>query len=75
MRTTGLRAWRGPGPGRPAVPLPPERMPPLRGGRPLKRWRWVGAFGEDAMVCAATRVGRPRARVVVGGVGPRGRRG
>jgi hypothetical protein len=53
-------AWRGPGPGRPAVPLPPARMPLLRGGRPLKRWRWVGAFGPGAMACAA--------RVSVGGV-------
>ena len=40
-----------PGP-RPAVPIPPARMPPLRAGRPLKRWRYVGAFGEQAMVCA-----------------------
>jgi hypothetical protein len=23
------------------------------GGRPLKRWRWVGVFSEDLMVCAA----------------------
>lgn len=38
--------------GRPhAVPLPPERMPAFRGGRPLKRWRYVGAFGEDVMLC------------------------
>jgi len=30
-------------------------MPLLRGGRPLKRWRWVGAFSEDGtMLCAAT---------------------
>jgi hypothetical protein len=35
-------------------------MPLLRGGRPLKRWRWVGAFGPDAMACAA--------RVSIGGV-------
>jgi uncharacterized protein DUF2804 len=47
--------WRGPGPGRPALPLPlpPERMPLLRGGRPLKRWTWVGAFGPEVMLCAA----------------------
>src|SRR6476646_3705901 len=50
--------WRGPGPDRPAVPLPPERMPAWRGGRPLKRWTWVGAFGPDVMLCAASaRVG------------------
>jgi Protein of unknown function (DUF2804) len=28
-------------------------MPLLRGGRPLKRWVWVGAFGPDVMLCAA----------------------
>jgi len=64
MRTERLRAWRGSSSerdGRPSgVPLPPARMPLLRGGRPLKRWRWVGAFSEDAMACAA--------RVFVGGV-------
>lgn len=25
----------------------------LRGGRPLKRWRWIGAFSEEVMLCAA----------------------
>ena len=34
-------------------PLPPERMPAWRGGRPLKRWTWVGAFGPELMLCAA----------------------
>ena len=60
MRTERVDAWRGPAPGRPELPLPPGRMPPLRGGRPLKRWRWVGAFGPDAMACAT--------RVSIGGV-------
>jgi len=46
-------AWRGPGPGRPDVPLPPAAMPRWRDGRPLKRWTWVGAFGEEVMLCAA----------------------
>jgi hypothetical protein len=32
----------------------------VRGGRPLKRWRWVGAFGPDGMACAA--------RASIGGV-------
>ena len=50
---------------------PPARMPPLRGGRPLKRWRWVGAFGPDAMACATRVVDRRRAGRVVGGVGRR----
>ena len=48
-----MTPWRGPGPGRPAVPLPPERMPAWRGGRPLKRWTWVGACGPELMLCAA----------------------
>src|SRR4051812_43184032 len=48
-----LSAWRGPGEGRPSLPLPPERMPAWRGGRPLKRWTWVGAFGPELMLCAA----------------------
>jgi hypothetical protein len=33
-------------------------MPMIRAGRPLKRWRWVGAFGPDLMLCAGeARVG------------------
>jgi hypothetical protein len=27
--------------------------PLLRGGRPLKAWTWVGAFGPELMLCAA----------------------
>ncbi len=33
--------------------MPPARTPLLRGGRPLKRWRYVGVFGEELMICAA----------------------
>jgi len=47
------RSWRAPAPDRPSVPLPPGRMPLLRGGRPLKRWRYVGAYGPELMLCAA----------------------
>ena len=36
----------------PPVPVPPARMPMARGGRPLKRWVWVGAFGPELMLCA-----------------------
>jgi Protein of unknown function (DUF2804) len=40
------------------LPLPPERMPPLRGGRVLKRWRYVGVFSPELMLCVgAARVG------------------
>ena len=28
-------------------------MPLVRGGRPLKRWSYVGAYGPDLMLCAA----------------------
>jgi hypothetical protein len=45
--------WRGPAPGRPDLPLPPARMPLVRGGRPLKAWTYVGAYGPDVMLCAA----------------------
>ena len=46
--------WRNSGPERPDVPLPPDRMPLVRGGRPLKRWTYVGAYGPELMVCAAS---------------------
>ena len=29
-------------------------MPLVRGGRPLKRWTYVGAYGPELMVCAAS---------------------
>ena len=47
-----IRPWRGPAPDRPSLPLPPDRMPLVRGGRPLKRWSYVGAYGPDLMLCA-----------------------
>jgi hypothetical protein len=47
--------WRGPGEGRPELPLPPDGAMPLLGpGRRLrKRWRYVGVFCEEFMLCAA----------------------
>jgi len=46
--------YRGSGAGRPAgLPLPPASMPLVRGGRLLKRWRYVGVYGPQIMVCAA----------------------
>lgn len=53
MPTDPLAPWRSGLPGRPDVAVPPDAMPLLRRRRPLKRWRWVGAFGEDVMLCAA----------------------
>ncbi len=51
---TPLLPHRGDGRERPTgLPLPPRRMAPLRGGRPLKRWTYVGAWGPELMLCAA----------------------
>lgn len=33
--------------------LPPERMPLLLDGRPLKRWRYVGVYTPEVMLCVA----------------------
>jgi hypothetical protein len=58
--------YRGPfGAPRPArlgaLHLPPGRMPARRGLRPLKRWRYVGVFGPELMLCVgAARVGPAR---------------
>ena len=32
----------------------PDRMPLIRGGRPRKTWTYVGAYGPDVMLCAAS---------------------
>jgi hypothetical protein len=45
--------WRGPGDGRPSLPLPPDSMPLRRDGGLRKRWRYVGFYGEELMLCAA----------------------
>ncbi len=46
--------WRGPGPGRPELALPPGSMPLLGPARGLrKRWRYVAAFCDELMLCAA----------------------
>src|SRR4051812_35516512 len=59
----GMRPWRGSvgEAGRPEVPLPPDRMPVVRSGRPLKAWRWIGVFGPQVLLCAGSaRVGPAR---------------
>jgi Protein of unknown function (DUF2804) len=45
--------WRGPGSERPDLPLPPAPMPLRSGGQLRKRWRYVGVFSEELMLCAA----------------------
>ena len=53
--------------------LPPAPMPRRIGRRPLKRWRYVGVYGPELMLCAGmVRVGRDPADLL-GGLGPRGR--
>lgn len=50
-----LLPLRGDGTSRPqGLPLPPGRMPLLRDRRPLKRWRYVGVYGPELMLCAAS---------------------
>lgn len=61
--TAAFGPWRGAyGAARPAalaaLPLPPARMGLLRGARPLKRWRYVGVYGPELMLCVGlARVG------------------
>src|SRR5436853_5728741 len=48
---------------RSCVAGPPVPMALMRRGRPLKRWRYVGFYGPDAMLCAGdVRVGPLRQR-------------
>ncbi len=53
MDADGQLPWRGPGPDRPSLPLPPNPMPWRANSQLRKRWRYVGVFGPDAMLCAA----------------------
>jgi Protein of unknown function (DUF2804) len=55
VATAGL-PWRGPGPGRPELPLPPAKVPVRRRGSWRKQWRYLGAFSDEVLLCAA-RVG------------------
>jgi hypothetical protein len=34
--------------------MPPDSMPMVRGGRLRKRWRYVGVYSEEVMLCAAS---------------------
>ena len=45
---------RGDGSTRPSgLALPPAHMPLLHDRRPLKRWRYVGVYGDELILCAA----------------------
>jgi hypothetical protein len=45
------------------LPLPPARMPLFRRARPLKRWRYVGVYAPELMLCVGdARVGGLRQR-------------
>jgi hypothetical protein len=55
-----LLPWRGSGPGadKPKLPLPPRDLPLRWGGCWRKQWRYVGAYDDRFMLCAAVvRVG------------------
>src|SRR3954469_19302894 len=40
------------------LPVPPDPMPSWRGTRPLKRWRYIGAYCDEVMLCVGeVRVG------------------
>ena len=50
--------WRGSADARPALPVPPQKLPLRWSGTWRKRWRYVGAYDEAVMLCAAVaRVG------------------
>jgi hypothetical protein len=54
----GTLPLRGPAVRKLGLPLPPEGMPGWRAGRPLKRWRYVGIYTPELMLCVGdARVG------------------
>jgi hypothetical protein len=45
------------------LPVPPAAMKMFRGGRPLKRWRYIGAYAPELMLCGGdARIGPLRQR-------------
>ena len=54
--------WRGGAARRPPqVAVPPQPMPLVRAGRMRKRWRYVGLYGPEVMLCAGSaRIGPTR---------------
>jgi len=58
-----LVSSRGPAVRELGLALPPARMRGAMRGRPLKRWRYVGAYSAEAMACVAdVRIGPARQR-------------
>jgi hypothetical protein len=53
--------------------LPPGRMPLMHAGRPLKRWRYVGVYGPELMLCAVEAFVGPFAQRFWGLAEPDGR--
>ncbi len=54
VEATKALPWRGPGDGRPQdLPLPPDRLPLRRQRTWRKRWRYVGVFSDELLLCAA----------------------
>lgn len=52
MYDFGSLPRRGTQVGDSVFPVPPARMRRRSGTRPLKRWRYVGVYGPDLMLCA-----------------------
>ena len=48
-----LVSTRGPAVRDAGIPLPPAAMRAARRGRPLKRWRYLGAYSPELMACVA----------------------
>ena len=61
--------WRGPAPGRPDLPLPPDPMPLVRNGRLRKRWRYVGVYGARGDALRRQGPDRAAAAELLGGLG------
>lgn len=47
----GVQPTRGAAVRELGLALPPQPMPGWRGGRPLKRWRYVGVYTPELMLC------------------------
>src|SRR5690242_13113048 len=63
MKSFDALPFRGTHLGDRQFPVPPSSMRRWRDGRPLERWRYVGVYGPDVMLCAGdARIGPLRQR-------------